>query len=317
MRRILLFAIAVATLLTTRAEAWETSFDDNGAWFEGWLVSPDQTLFLWCGGPTPGGPGLPPTDEPMLTDPGTVDLAIRHPLVQPYPGADPGVVRTDILLVAGGQGFGLPDPYWDELNGMGFVQRLSLADPLFGSVARGADIQVWVGGRPVAVHPAAGFTEALSAIAAQCAARWQAPAPAAHPMTTEMLSQATVAIVAGCGSNADQQPGYAQTGDVDGDGIADLVIDWAAIRCLVGPPMPFCGAANCSVQVYLSTRPDRRPFADFLAVGVRLEPGPDGRTRLLTGTTAGSCPETTRPAQCQNVIVWTGSDLQRLPPGGG
>lgn len=132
-----------------------------------------------------------------------------------------------------------------------------------------------------------------------------------------MLNQATIAIVNGCSSNADLKQGYAQTGDIDGDGIADLVIDWAAITCLVGPPMPFCGAANCSVDVYLSSRPDRRPFADLLAVGVRLEQGQDGRARLLTGTSVGRCPETTRPAQCQNVFVWTGADLMRLPPGGG
>ncbi len=317
MRWLVVLVLMATILLPLRLSAWEATFQDNGSWFSGWLVSPDRTLYLWCGGPTPGGPGLPPTDEPMLTDPGTVDLAIRHPGLQPYPSAEPGSVRTDVFLVASGMGFGLPDPFWDELNGMGFVQRLSLADPLFAAVAQAAELQVWAAGVPVAVHSSAGFAQGLASIAAECNALWQASAPPPHPETNWMLDQATGAIVAGCRSNADLQPGHAQTGDIDGDGIADLVIDWAAITCLRGPPRPLCGAANCSVLVYLSSRPDRRPFADFLAVGVQLEAGQDGRARLLTGTTAGGCPDTTRPAQCQNVIVWNGSELQRLPPGGG
>lgn len=317
MRWLVILALAAAAFLPARAGAWEATFADNGSWFGGWLVSPDQTLFLWCGGPTPGGPGLPPTDEPMLTDPGTVDLAIRHPGLQQYPGSEWGAGRGDILLVAGGQGFGLPNPYWDELNSMGFVQRLSLADPLLSAVGQGADLQVWAGGALVSVLPVVGFAEGLATIASQCTARWQTLAPAVHSETNWMLDQATGDIVAGCGSNADYAPGYALAGDIDGDGVADLVIDWAQITCLAGPPRPFCGAAYCSASVYLSSRPDQRPFTDFLAVGVQLEPGPDGRVRLISGVTAASCPDTTRPGQCTNVIVWTGTGLALLPPGGG
>jgi hypothetical protein len=70
-------------------------------------------------------------------------------------------------------------------------------------------------------------------------------------------------------------------------------------------------------MVYLSSRPDRRPFDRLLAAGLSLEPLTDGRARPVTGVTAASCPQTTRPDRCEVVWQWTGAQLVALPPGGG
>ena len=317
MRLILALVISTLAVLPAAAQDWQSRQTDDGVAFLGTVIAPDRTLFIWCGGATPGGPGLPPGGDPIVTDPGTVYLAINHPALRPPAGTElEPSARADIMMVASGQGFGLPEMWWDQVNDTGYMLTLSLSDPLFTAMAQGGEVQVWAGGTPVAAYPGAGLAGSLAAIAGHCGARWQAAAPV-DPRTNVLMVDATVDVVAACGSNADYAPGYALTGDIDGDGTPDLVLDWAQVTCLEGPPRPFCGAAYCSASVYLSSRPDQRPFTDFLAAGVALEPGPDGRVRLISGVTAASCPQSTRPARCETVWAWTGTGFQGLPPGGG
>ncbi len=317
------FAICPALAV---AQDWRHAVTNNGQWFEGWLVAPGEAMSIWCGGPTIGGPGLPQTDEPMLTDPGTFDLAVRFPGLDPAEAAIFTGTRSDLVIVAAGQGFGLPEAHWDELNGLGWIQRLGLSDPLFAALAQSVEVQVWAGGAQVAALTGRGLAEGLAVIGASCQAGWGA-APAASAPTAPagqdgsvaagIVAAAQAGIARGCNGPATTESRAFRTGDLDGDGRADLVVDWAGITCQNGLRRPFCGAANCSAEVYLSSRPDRMPFDTILGAGVALEAGPGGTVRLISGVTAASCPRTTRPDRCQTVWAVTRDGLAALPPGGG
>jgi len=311
------------------AQDWRHAVTNNGQWFEGWLVSPGDAMSIWCGGPTLGGPGLPQTDEPMLTDPGTFDLAVGFAALDPASAAIFTGTRSDLMIVAAGQGFGLPEAHWDELNGMGWVQRLGLHDPMFAALAQDGEVQVWAGDVFVASVPGRGLREGLAVVGASCQAGWglspasagpavpppsQAPAPVQIQTLTEAAADA---IARGCNGAAVTEPGHLLSGDLDGDGSADLILDWGAVACVSGPPRPFCGAANCAAEVFLSSRPDRVPFDVLLGAGVGIEAGPVGATRLTTGVTAGRCAESTRPGRCQMVWVVAADGMVALSPGGG
>jgi hypothetical protein len=321
MRRLLLGLGLLTCAPVATAQDWQHGVTNNGQWFEGWLVAPDEAMLIWCGGPTIGGPGLPQTDEPMLTDPGTFDLALRLPSLDP---ADPTIftgARTDLMIVAAGQGFGLPGAHWDELNGMGWTQRLGVSDPLFAALAQEGEVQVWAGGAFVAALPGRGLAEGLSVIGSSCRAGWgEAPPPPATPAGAPPLALVAAAqanVTRGCNGPAAMGPAALSAGDLDGDRAPDLVLDWAGVTCQTGVPRPFCGAANCTIEVFLSSRPDRVPFDAILGAGSGLESGAGGTARLTTGVTSAGCPRATRPDRCRMVWQVTRDGLSALPPGGG
>ena len=308
------------------AQDWRHAVTNNGQWFEGWLVAPGEAMSIWCGGPTIGGPGLPQTDEPMLTDPGTYDLALRFPALDPADAVIFTGSRSDLLIVAAGQGFGLPEAHWDELNGMGWIQRLGMGDPLFAALAQDGEVQVWAGGAFIASVSGRGLGEGLAVIGPSCQSGWglaptppagQAPSPATASAADTLLAAAQDSIARGCNGAAMTGPAALWAGDLDADGQPDLVLDWADVTCQAGAPRPFCGAANCTAEVFLSSRPDRMPFDAILGVGIALEAGPGGTARLTSGVTAASCPQTTRPDRCQTVWAVTRDGMAALPPGGG
>jgi hypothetical protein len=342
----LLRAALVALALATPARAeWSVGSFDNGQWFESWVSIPVGTgaVALQCGGLSPKGLPPPASDEPMLTDPYTLGLRVSNELTgRPEPlsgGQLPGA-----MMVAGATGYLLNDFGWDIVNSGALRQPVAFADPLIAALLSETRIELHLPGvAPISLGNA-GLRDSLLQALAYCDARWAAlgeavpaaaipvvnaartaavassapPAPSAAAATagpTEMLrAQVAVRVVKVCEAEGDLGPDALLSGDIDGDGLADLVLNWAEVTCRGAIARPLCGAAFCSADLFLTTRPDA-PLSDLIAVGVSLEPGTEGRMDLVTGLTAASCENATRPASCEQVWRWTGTGLALLPPG--
>lgn len=69
------------------------------------------------------------------------------------------------------------------------------------------------------------------------------------------------------------EEGFARRQDVDGDGIADLLLDWGALRC-DGLPQ-YCGTGGCTQEIWLGAEegPWRLLLSDLLLAVEVTEPG--------------------------------------------
>lgn len=92
--------------------------------------------------------------------------------------------------------------------------------------------------------------------------------------------------------------------DFDGDGALDYVINHSGVYCLPENRREYCGAANCSIDVFLSSRGLSHP-AEFLAIDLLLETAPSGRPGLRISATPFMC----GGGVCDAVLVWNGEEF--------
>ncbi len=337
-----IWSLGLACAAAPSLADWQQQSFDNGMWFEAWAYTPDRSVRLNCGGLSPTGLPPPATDEAYLTAPYTLHLGIGTALAGPPASYDDFSPLPGAMVVAGSNGYVLPGPEFDQLNSDAWIQPLGFGDPLVAALLDGADgrLELRMAGRaPLALDPA-GLAPALATALAFCDARWaalgnpvppqaaatiatlrampstqQAPAQPPAQAASPLRAVADRHIFAGCRGVATADPDYLIETEIDGDGVPDVILDWGGITCPGAAPRPSCGAAYCSIDVFLSTRPGQTPSEGFLGIGVRVEPGLPGRADLVTHVTAGSCPQTTRPATCEQVWRWTGTSLEPLPTG--
>ena len=314
---------------------WRQQSFDNGMWFEAWAYTPDRSVRVNCGGLSPTGLPPPATDEAFLTATYTLHLSIGTALAGRPAGYDDFSPLPGAMMVAGSNGYVLPGPEFDLLNDDAGIQPLDFGDPLVAALLDGADgrMEFHLAGRgPVAFDPT-GVASALATAMAFCDARWaalgQQVPPEAAPVVARIRGAAAPVdagvstlraaadghVFAVCGGAATAVPDYLIETEIDGDGVPDVVLDWGGISCPGSVPRPNCGAAYCSIDVFLSTRPGPMPAESVLGIGVRAEPGLSGRSDLVTQVTAGSCPKSTRPVVCEQVWRWSGISLDPLPTG--
>lgn len=89
--------------------------------------------------------------------------------------------------------------------------------------------------------------------------------------------------------------------DFDGDGVPDYVIHYTGVYCQPDNRRGFCGAANCSIEVFLSSRNYARPFS-FLGLDVNAGQAADGRWGLHLSGTPFICAD----GFCDGLWVWNG-----------
>ena len=128
-----------------------------------------------------------------------------------------------------------------------------------------------------------------------------------------MVDLAEAAINKSCNGSREVEPGHILVGNIDGDASPDAVVDWGKITCSVGLARPFCGASNCSADVYLSQKFHQtgRPES-LLAVGVSLIPLNNGAEGLKLGGSLSSCQSASKGTACTFIWYWSGSDLVLL-----
>lgn len=303
-------AALLAMCLASPAWAeWAAVTHDDGSFYVAYAgvgKHPNPTLNLFCGSRSRQGldPLVTGNVEPVTTPPGQVGLSFEVPFMD---NSTYIPNRNDVMVVVGATGYRLPSFGYNELHG-GWEQYLLKTDPLIGALKSGQPIELRSDAGGIARFEATNSGQAIDEMLAFCAAGG-ASLPTA-PSSTDALRQAAEReIFKGCEGPA-ATPAPLLAGDIDRDGTLDYILDWAEFSCAGPNARPFCGAANCSVQVFLSSL-GTDPIGYF-AISAELKPSPLGGLEIWSYTTAGSCAEATIPAQCANILYWNGKSLERL-----
>lgn len=218
------------------------------------------------------------------------------------------VSRGDVVLWLDQTGYRLPQLSWNELNNIWEVD-LPYGDGLWGALGQAGSIILAPGQDQAWQLPAAALGTALEAVRAGCAADWAAADQRAPASVT--IPQAMLAHVArGCSASAPIPPAAVQAGDLDRDGTPDFVLDWGGIRCPGPLARPFCGAANCSHDVFLSSRGYGTPVT-LLGTSVAIVPHRSGGLALGRGGTFSLCGANNE--FCAAPLVWDGASFSERP----
>ncbi|MGU3539010.1 hypothetical protein [Methylobacterium sp. A54F] len=110
------------------------------------------------------------------------------------------------------------------------------------------------------------------------------------------------------GGKVTLEPGFLTRKDVNGDGIEDIILDYAAVRCGDSGSL-YCGSAGCIAQVfasrgggYVKVLNDNVRDLKFARV--------KGRPAMLLGLHGTACGKL-GSAPCGVTLVWNGSKFTR------
>ena len=303
------------------AQGWQLQTSDDGSYFAGFLNAPAGVeISLVCGERSPQ--GLSPQEtgnmEPDISAPNTLILYIGMGHI-PAPQSE--FKRQDVIISTGAQGYRIPELIWNELFGT-WEARVAAQDALLQSMAAspGFEIITNEGRQPI---PAAGFATGYDQLLGYCQSMfessgisWDGTPPQPREQSdggVDMRRVAEGTMVEGCNGDATTGENYLLSGDIDGDGIEDVVLDWREVECVNAPARPFCGASMCSADVFISSDyPVTGQPKNLLALGVKLIPLNNGNTGIITGGSMGQCNADGRNP-CEYLYYWDGSDLALAP----
>ena len=321
--------IAAFTLLNAPPAAgqtaWVTQTSDLGAHIYGTARTASGDLALSCTAPSPHGRPLTENFENELHQTGPFEVLVY--MHDPYFAWPATRVIDSAILFVGATGYRLPPFMLDELRGTAF--RVRMSDPLIEALYDAPSLTLDTGQGTTHAFPVAGLGPALDAAMRYCSDRWvalgqplppalnrfagagsaQAPAPARAPQPasgTSLTPPVDARIRNGCNDGYTFDPRDLGQADLDSDGVPDQILDWGDVTCAGAMPRPFCGAANCSIDVFLSSRGGQLA-GEFLGIGYEVVPGPMGTRGLRFGGTAGACAR----GECDFIFYWNGTEFVR------
>lgn len=342
---------AILMLLAGKAFAsdWQYMSFDNGAWFEAHVTHATGEVAFNCGGAWPQGLPLLQSDAPLLTADYTLDLGLAQPQLGGGGNAETPPPKDNLVVVTEAGGFRLPRADYDLLYQRGWVQPLFMGDALLAGIFRTEALAVDQDGTRLGYYDADGLNTVLTQLVAFCDARWaatgvQLPAAAtplinsirtqrvditptpvgqAPALNTTPRAQQTDAglwravqsfILQACQGSVNQYlDGYAKAANLDADGVYDYVIAWDAIQCGPPYPRPYCGAAQCAVDIFVSSiyAPGTQPETIY-AAAVDVVPGPDGRDLVQIAGRLALCNQPDAPPDCLFLWGWINGELVRV-----
>lgn len=262
--------IFLACATPASAQSWQSSTTDNGSLLFGSATLDGAGISFSCTAPSPEGVPLIETGshESHRNDPYELTVGLRDSLFEwsePY-------VQENVVIGIGDVGYRLPPVDLNELQGSAIY--LSMTDQMIQALPGASELVLATGQGPVHQISTEGLDFALRTALAHCTNRWMqmghplpaglrefltgeaapaapaAPAPgnALPPFIAQQLDLACGAA----GYSFDPAQGYAEA-DFDGDGSPDYILSGYGLQCNQGLN-PLCGASNCSVSVYLSSR---------------------------------------------------------------
>lgn len=289
------------------AQEWQSQTVDGGH-FVFHTARANVAVDLLCLGPSPQGKMAVEVEQheirPMVPDMTRIEIGMER---IPVGNA---MVRSDVVLWADQVGYRLPPLIFNEIDGVWQVD-ISTADSIWTAVAEARSVILAPGQDQAWQLPVAGFGAAIADVQEGCAATWRVAQTPAVPAGAVTVPQAVLNRVNdGCGAPTPLPPNAVQAGDLDRDGTPDFVVDWNKITCRGPYPRPFCGAANCSQMVFVSTRAFVNPV-DFLGTSLTIVPHAQGGLALrLTGSMSlcGAAGE-----KCAAPLVWDGVSFVERP----
>ncbi|UWQ95002.1 hypothetical protein K3728_15095 [Rhodobacteraceae bacterium M385] len=322
------YALAALSLATAplHAQSWTPLTSDSGAILFAYAQVEGRTLGFGCTAPSPQGLGLMETGshESHLTDPFEMIVEISDSILT----WEPPYTIEGIVLSVDDVGYGLPPLQLNELQGSAVY--LPMTDQMVLALFEAQRLVLDPGQGVAYEYPVDGLTQALDTAFSYCVGRWVemgnplppalnryqgtgqvagvvvAPEPVIAPAPLDTIPP-FIAEAAATGCSAS---GYTldaadlSIADLDGDGAEDYLLNHSAVRCVDGMN-GWCGAANCSIDAFLSTQDFSRREA-FLGMGADLVPMSDGRTGVQIAGTFSLCGDT---GLCPGPQVWDGSNF--------
>lgn len=297
------------------AQDWAMNQYDDGSFFAGSLSPIDGPGFtLLCGERSPQGL------SPRVTGNTEPDISDRNAFLVYLSAQDigaPGAIeagRNDVLVVIGTTGYRLPQVTWNELFGT-WQTTIGAGDPMFAAIAQVPRFELR-SDRNSHFVSSQGFATGFNDLLGYCQAMFSAvgmPWAGAAPGQQSMRQAAQARIISGCNGAVAGQDDPFLVGDVDGDGVEDVLLRWRAVQCAGRMPRPYCGASQCSADLFLSSQYARRGKPEYLlGLGMRLFPLTNGRMGIGVGGGLGDCRRNFGRDDCEYQYYWNGSKLARM-----
>ncbi len=309
-------AMAAACLTASAAAAeWQATVNAYGGVRFAAATDPGGTLTIRCAAPDPEAPAQAQAGTPF----GAV-IEISGELFNPGAGGD----RMTATLFPDTPGYRFPVSVYDAQRDV-WPLPIAMNDPSM-LAALTAETLILDNGRGQAwSYSTDGLNAALSATFRACVAGWQSRGhmvPAgltafatsstgqakALPQTGVLPSPIAARITQVCNGPYQLDPSELLTGLIDSDTAPDYVLNWNTVRCTAGLARPLCGAANCSIDTYLSSRFYRHSERDsLLGIAPTLVPLSNGRMGIKISGTASVC----STGFCDRPFWWDGTRLRQ------
>ncbi|GAB5449173.1 hypothetical protein [Gymnodinialimonas sp.] len=317
----LAFALLAALAATPiHAQTWTANTFANGSLLFAGVGPPAPSMAFGCTAPAPENRPLIETGSHESHRTGAFETTVGffEPLFEwtaPYR-------ISGIVVTVDDVSYQMPPMELNELQGSAIY--MPMTDPFILSLFTAQSLTFDTGQGTAYAYPVDGLADALREAFGYCNARWMelgnamppalaaamggAPALApsiAAPLPPSIVQRAAGSCMNGTGTITRQD---LETADFDGDGQEDFILNHGAVTCTDGRS-GFCGAANCSIDVYLSTLGYQQP-REFLGISAGIVPLADGRTGVQIAGTFSLCGET---GLCPGPQVWNGSEFALVP----
>lgn len=219
--------------------------------------------------------------------------------------------RADVIMWVNQTGYRLPVLQWNELHGIWEVD-LQDTDPIWSAMALATSVVLAPGQDQAWQLPVTNLNTVVDQVREGCAESWSAADAPSQPASGSVAIPAQLVshVTRGCSAPAPIPPGAVQAGDLDRDGRFDFVLDWGAITCPGAFARPFCGAANCSHDVFLSSQGFTDPRV-LLGTAVTIVPHRTGGLGLSVQGSFSLCGW--EGEKCAVPLVWDGSQFTPRP----
>lgn len=319
MRSLTLLIALLLTPFAAIAQEWRATLSSDNAYVGGWVGIPSYALGFSCAARAPAQGSVINSTwfETSIAPPWHYLIGISENLI-PYEQG----TRNDLILFVDQTGYRLPPTAHNEMEG-GWQFELPMTDGLFAQLPKASRLVLQVGTQAAWELPVANLGPALDTLRNTCAQTWiatgfaapagldpitgpVAPAPAANT-PFHLPPQVQAFADARCNGPARIGPQALQAGDLDFDGRPDVLMDWNDVLCPGETRSGYCGAANCSIDFFMSTRGYAHTY-DVLAVGAQILPHLSGALGVRMGGTARVCAE----IDCSAVNLWNGQNFRSL-----